>query len=41
MVNMNKEFIEVDDKIIITNDEGMKRPVNYRDNMEDILISKK
>lgn len=36
---MNKEFIEVDDKIIITNDEGMKRPVNYRDNMEDILIS--
>lgn len=36
---MNKEFIKVDDKIIITTDEGMKRPVNYRDNMEDILIS--
>lgn len=36
---MNKEFIKVDDKIIITNDKGMKRPVNYRDNMEDILIS--
>lgn len=36
---MNKEYIEVDDKIIITTDDGMKRPVNYRDNMEDILIS--
>lgn len=36
---MNKEYMYVDGKVVILNENGMKTPIVYCDNIEDILIT--
>lgn len=36
---MNKEYIYVNGKIVVLNEEGMRTPIEYSDNLDDILVS--
>ena len=35
---MNKQFMVIGDKVIVSTEVGMNEPIPYRDNIEDILL---
>lgn len=35
---MNREYVRVDDKVVVSTDDGLKVPVEYSDYVQNILV---
>ena len=35
---MNKEYLDINGNIVVEDENGVKKPVEYRDNLDEVLI---